>query len=224
MRRPRGDPAVVKVERRFVFAAVGNQRRQIADLIDDLDDAQLATTSLCAGWDVKTVAAHLVSVFADSFWVFTGQAMRCRSMARAIDELARRRAKLPAAEIAGTLRRCADHPLSPPLFGPLSPLADNLIHDGDIRIPLNLSFRPDPGLAGLALDFLTGPWPFGFVPLGRLRGISLYGTDIDQSWGTGAEIRGPVAALMMTAAGRTALLHMLAGPGLPLLRRRLSAS
>jgi uncharacterized protein (TIGR03083 family) len=104
MRRPRGDPAVVKVERRFVFAAVGNQRRQIADLIDDLDDAQLATTSLCAGWDVKTVAAHLVSVFADSFWVFTGQAMRCRSMARAIDELARRRAKLPAAEIAGTLR------------------------------------------------------------------------------------------------------------------------
>ena len=215
---------MVKVERRFVFAAVGNQRRQIADLIDDLDDAQLATMSLCAGWDVKTVAAHLVSVFADSFRVFMERAVRHRSMARAIDELARRRATLPAAEIAGTLRRCADHPLSPPLFGPLSPLADNLIHDGDIKFPLKLPFRPDPGLAALALDFLTGPWPFGFVPLGRLRGISLHGTDIDRSWGKGAEIHGPVAALMMSVAGRTALLHMLDGPGLPLLRHRLSGS
>lgn len=215
---------MVKVDRQVVFAAVGNQRRQIADLIDDLDDAQLATMSLCAGWDVKTVAADLVSVFADTFRVFMGRAVRCRSMARAIDELARRRATLPAAEIAGTLRRCADHPLSPPLFGPLSPLADNLVHDGDIRIPLNLPFRPDPGLAALALDFLTGPWPFGFVPLGRLWGISLHGTDIDRSWGKGAEIRGPVAALMMSAAGRTALLHMLDGPGLPLLRHRLSGS
>lgn len=72
MRRPGGDRPVVEVERGFVFAAVGNQRRQIADLIDDLDDAQLATMSLCAGWDVKTVAAHLVSVFADSFLGFHG--------------------------------------------------------------------------------------------------------------------------------------------------------
>jgi uncharacterized protein (TIGR03083 family) len=215
---------VVKVDRQAVFAAVSHQRRQLANLIDDLDDAQLATTSLCAGWDVKTVAAHLVSVFADSFWVFMRRAVRCRSMARAIDELARRRAELPAAEITGTLRRCADYPLSPPLFGPLDPLADILVHGGDIRIPLNLPFRPDPGLAALALDFLTGPWPFGFVPLGRLWGISLHGNDIDRAWGRGAEIHGPVAALMMSVAGRTALLHMLDGPGLPLLCDRLCES
>jgi uncharacterized protein (TIGR03083 family) len=215
---------VVRFDRQRVFAAVGDQRRQIADLIDDLDESQLATTSLCTGWDVKTVAAHLVSVFADSFWVFMGWAVRCGSMARAIDELARRRAKLPAAEIADTLRRCADYPLSPPLFGPLDPLADILVHDGDVRIPLNLPFRPDAGLATQALDFLTGPWRFGFVPLGGLWGISLQGTDIDRSWGKGAAVHGPVAALMMSVAGRSALLHMLDGPGLPLLRRRLSSS
>jgi uncharacterized protein (TIGR03083 family) len=210
------------VDRDLVFRAVADQRRQIANLIDDLDEEQLATPSLCAGWDVKTVAAHLISVFADSFWVFMGWAVRYRSMARAIDELARRHAELPATEIAATLRRCADHRLSPPQFGPLDPLADSLVHGGDIRIPLGLPFEPDPRLAALALDFLTGPWPFGFVPLGRLRGISLHGTDFDRSWAKGAEIRGPVAALMMSAAGRTALLHMLDGPGLPLLRHRLS--
>jgi uncharacterized protein (TIGR03083 family) len=212
---------LVRVDREHVFAAVTNERRQIATLIDRLDDAQLAAPSLCVGWDVKTVTAHLVSVFADSFWVFMGTALRRGSMARAIDELARRRAQLPAADIAATLRGCADHPLSPPLFGPLDPLADILVHSGDIRIPLNLPFEPDPELAALALNFLTGPWPFGFVPLGRLWGISLYATDIDRVWGRGMELRGPAAALMMAVSGRPALLHLLDGPGLPLLRRRL---
>src|SRR4051812_34516226 len=97
------------VDPELVFAAVANERRQIADLIDELGDAELEVPSLCAGWDVKTVAAHLVSVFADSFWTFMGSALRRGSMARAIDELARRQAQLPTAEIAATLRRCADH-------------------------------------------------------------------------------------------------------------------
>jgi uncharacterized protein (TIGR03083 family) len=211
----------MRVDREFVFAAVAEQRRQIATLIEGLDETQLATPSLCAGWDVKTVAAHLISVFADGFWVFMGTAMRRRSMARAIDELARRGAQRPTAEIVATLRQYADHPLSPPLVGPLSPLADVLTHGGDIRIPLNMQFAPEPELVALALDFLTGHWPFAFVPPGRLRGISLRGTDIDRSWGKGAEVRGPASALMMTLTGRRPLINMLDGPGLPTLESRL---
>src|SRR3954470_15118829 len=211
----------MRVDAEFVFSAVANERRQIAGLIDNLSDAELATPSLCAGWDVKTVAAHLVSVFADSFWVFMGTALRRGSMARAIDDLARRRAQVPTSEITATLRRCADHPLSPPLFGPLDPLADILVHSGDIRLPLSIPYEPEPELAALALDFLTGPWPFGFVPLRRLRGISLRANDIDRRWRDGVEIRGPAAALMLTVSGRSALLHDLDGPGLPLLRQRL---
>lgn len=204
-----------------IFEAVADERRTIANLIESLDDSQLAMPSLCAGWDVKTVAAHLVSVYADSFWVFQRTALRRASLARAIDELARKRAALPAAQIAFDLRQHADHPLSPPLFGPLDPLADIMVHGGDIRIPLGLPFEPDLERSALALDFLTLPWRFGFVPLGRLRGISLRATDIDRTWGKGAEIRGPVAALMMSVSGRPALLSVLEGPGLSLLRRRL---
>jgi hypothetical protein len=57
------------------------------------------------------------------------------------------------AEIVGGLRGNADYPLSPPLFGSLDPLADILVHGGDIRIPLNLPFEPEPELVGLAMDF-----------------------------------------------------------------------
>lgn len=207
------------LDREFVFAAVADERRRIACVLEDLNPAQLATPSLCRGWDVKTVAAHAVSTATDGTLAFLRLALRHGSMDRAIDELARRRAQLPAAEIVASLRQCADRQIDPPLFGPLDPLADVLVHSGDIRIPLGLPFQPDPQRAALAMDFLTGRWPFGFVPLGRLRGISLRASDICQVWGHGAEIRGPVAALMMTVTGRTALIHRLDGPGLPKLCR-----
>lgn len=205
-----------------VFAATADERRQIADLIGDLDPTQLATPSLCAGWDVKTVAAHLVSVTADGFWRFQRMALRCGGINNAIDALARQRAKLPAQQIADTLRERADHRLSPPITGPISGLTDVLVHGADIRIPLDLRFNPDPRRVALALDFLTGCWPLGFVPRGRLRGISLCASDIDRAWGKGAETRGPAAALMIAACGRTALFHLLDGPGLPILKGRLS--
>lgn len=204
-----------------MFAAVADERRRLASLLEGMDDAQLATPSLCEGWDVKTVGAHIVSTVEDGTPAFVWRGVRRGSMAHGIDELARRRARPPAAEIVADLRRCADRAVSPPLFGPLDPLADVLVHGGDIRIPLGQPFEPDPELAALAMDFLTGPWPFGFVPLGRLRGISMRANDIDGAWGTGAEIRGPVAALMMAISGRTALLHLLDGPGLPQLRGRI---
>jgi uncharacterized protein (TIGR03083 family) len=205
-----------------IFAAIAQERRNIADLIDSLDEAQLATESLCTGWDVKTVGAHLVSALADG----TVRAMllgaRRRSTARALDELARRRAQLPAAEIAASLRDLADHRYwRPP---PVAPglLAEVLCHSGDIRIPLGLPFEPDPQLTATALDFLTGPLPLGILPLGRLRGIRWRATDIERTWGEGQEIRGRAAELLMAAVGRIPVLDALDGPGLPVLRQRIS--
>lgn len=211
----------MKTDDEFIFEAVANERRQIANLVDGLDDRQLATPSLCEGWDIKTVAAHLLSTIVDGLPVFLGLAARRGSLARAINERAIRHAQLPSSEIVERLRDNAGRPVSPPLFGPLDPLADVLVHSGDIKIPLGLPYSPSPSLAALALDFLAGPWAFGFVPVGRLRGLSLHAIDIDRQWRSGSAVFGPTAALMITVAGRTALLHELSGPGLPVLRRRI---
>jgi hypothetical protein len=108
--------------------------------------------------------------------------------------------------------------LSPPVSGPVSGLADVLVHGGDIRIPLGLTFAPAPDLASLALDFLTGFRAMAFVSFGLLRGIRLRADDIGRSWGKGAELHGPAAALMMAVCGRGALLDQLDGPGLSILR------
>ena len=73
----------------------------------------------------------------------------------------------------------------------------------------------------LALDFLTGPWPFGFVPFRLLRGLSLYARDVDSRWGGDLEIAGPAVGVMMTITGRSACLRELDGPGVAVLRNRL---
>jgi uncharacterized protein (TIGR03083 family) len=214
---------VAGVDEQFVFAAVAAQRRSFAELIDGLDDAQLALPSLCAGWDVKTVAAHVVSTVSDGMPGFLRMAVRCASLSRGIDRLARSRAQAPVSDIIAALRENADRPVTSPVFGPRGPLADILVHTGDVRIALGLPFQPDQQCAVSAMDFLTGGWPIGFLPLGQLRGIRLYASDVRQSWRDGAEIRGPVGALMMSICGRTATLNALDGPGMQILRRRLAA-
>lgn len=205
-----------------IVAAITQERRDIADLIDNLDDAQLATSSLCAGWDIKTVGAHLVSFLAVGTRGITWLGLRRMNPDRAIDELARRRAQLPAAEIAAALRALADSTYW--RFPPQAPglLAEVLCHSGDIRIPLGLRFEPDPELTAIALEFLTGPIPIGMVPLRRLRGIRWHAVDMDRTWGAGPEIRGRAAELLMATVGRTFVLDTLDGPGVPLLRQRMT--
>jgi hypothetical protein len=39
----------VQIDRERIFAAVANQRRKVAALVEGLDDAQMAAPSLCAG-------------------------------------------------------------------------------------------------------------------------------------------------------------------------------
>jgi hypothetical protein len=106
--------------------------------------------------------------------------------------------------------------------GPLSGLADVLIHGADMRIPLDVRHDPDPQQVARVLDFLTGRTQIGFFPHRRLRGLALHDEDTGRTWGRGAAIRGPGAALMLAICGRTVAVDRLAGPGLPLLQSRLS--
>ncbi len=211
------------MDRDRIHAATAQERRNIADLLDELDEAQLATSTLCAGWDVKTMGAHLAGTLVDG----TGRVMRLAARRRgnwnvAQDEMARSWALLSTAEITALLREHADGSYwrTPPVAPGL--LTEILAHGGDIRIPLGLPFEPDPQLTSTALDFLTGLVPIGFVPFGRLRGLRLHATDLDRTWRDGAEVRGRAAALLMAAIGRTAVFDELEGPGLPLLRQRIA--
>ncbi len=122
-----------------VFAASAVERRAVADLLDGLDERQLATPSLCTAWDVRTVAAHLVAAVALTGRDFAGALLRARFRPHtANDILARDVARRPVVELADLLRRHADSRFAPPVTGPRAPLTDALVHAGDMRIPLGL--------------------------------------------------------------------------------------
>ncbi|MFW0154119.1 maleylpyruvate isomerase family mycothiol-dependent enzyme [Mycobacterium sp. smrl_JER01] len=208
-------------DRERVFAAVACGRRAIAEVIEGLGPEQLATPSLCVGWDVKTVAAHLVSDFEDGFWGFVASGIRHGGMDRGIDALARRRADAPVADIAAALRQGADHRISPPVTGPLTGLTDVLVHAADIHIPLAIPRTVDPEHVTWVLDFLTSRRQLGFFPRGRLRGISLVDEVTGCTWGTGQPVVGPRESLMLAVCGRIAAFDRLSGPAVPVLRARL---
>jgi uncharacterized protein (TIGR03083 family) len=141
-------------ERERVFLAVADERRSIAALIDGLDPQQLAAASLCVGWDVKTVAAHLISDFTDGFWGFLASGVRHGSIDREM-RTCPSPGMCPSRRDCRNLRREADHRLSPPVTRPLLGLTDVLVHGADMRIPLGITHRPDPQRVARVIDFLT---------------------------------------------------------------------
>lgn len=143
---------------------------------------------------------------------------------RANDALARAQARLPVADTVQALRSGADSRFAPPVVGARGPLTDVLVHAGDMRLPLGLPHAAAASHVRIALRFVTEGRPIGFVPRGRLKGLHLAADDLGWSWGYGAQLTGRGIDLLMAACGRVSVLDRLAGPGAPILRRRLPAS
>jgi uncharacterized protein (TIGR03083 family) len=207
-----------------VHTASVAERLALADLLEGLDEDQWATQSLCAGWDVRTVAGHLVSALSPSPWALLRAVVRSGGRVHAAnDALARRAARAPTHRIVASLRAHAGSRTAPPVTGPRGPLTDVLVHTGDIRLPLGLRHEPAADHVRPALEFVTGGRPIGFVPRGRLTGLRLVADDLGDAWGQGAVLAGAAIDLLMAACGRAAVLPRLHGPGVAVLADRLTA-
>ncbi len=203
------------------WSVIGSERRGLAELLASLTDEQWETPSLCAGWRVRDVAAHLALVpTAPGVLALIGGVLKAGgSPNRFNHDLAVRYANRPTADIAAELRDHADsRTLSPPTTAP-NLAFDILVHGQDIAIPLGLS-RPMP--PGAAAAGATRVWGMGFPfwARRRLRGYRLTATDTYWSVGAGAEVRGPISAQLLLLTGRSAALTMLAGAGTDALRAR----
>lgn len=202
------------------------ERQGIADLAETLDDAQLATPSLCGSWTVKDVVAHLAVAVALPFReVAVGMVRRGGRFHAVNDDLARAWGQRPIADLARALREHASRHLTNPGQGVAGPLTDVLVHGGDIRIPLGLPHSADPDVAAVCLRFVVTGQSFGFLPRGRTRGLGFVATDAadgaGMAFGDGLIVRGQALDLLMAALGRTVVLDRLSGPGVVELAARL---
>ena len=200
------------------FPAIAAERLAVADMLDGLSPQQWETQSLCAGWNVRHVAAHLSVVLTRGMGTFLVAAIRAGgNLDRANTIVTSREATRAIPDIIGDLRANADSRFTPPTFGSEAPLTEVLLHGEDMRVPLGIADGPAERWQA-ALDFLVSPKARrGFAAKG-LPSLRYVATDTEWAHGSGDEVRGPAAALALAFSGRPARLGELSGPGLATVR------
>jgi uncharacterized protein (TIGR03083 family) len=202
------------MEQREVWTAIDDQRRALVLLLEDLSEREWRRPSLCEGWTVRQVAAHLA--LQNTTWPAMPRAVldliRHGGMNGAIHAMACRHAELPADAITAEIRDRIGvwRPLPTVTFRETA--IDYLVHGQDIAIPLGRTLPTPPGLAVIAADRVWSS-PRMFHARRKLAGYRLVAGDILWAAGQGHEICGPIGALLLLLTGRPAALPQLSGPG-----------
>jgi uncharacterized protein (TIGR03083 family) len=208
-----------------VWTAIDDQRRALVHLLEDLSEEEWRRPSLCDGWTVRQVAAHLA--LQNTTWSTMPRAVldlvRRGGMNGAIRAMACRHAELPVGVLVGEIRDRIGvwRPLPTVTFRETA--IDYLVHGQDIAVPLGRSLQMPPGLAIIAADRVWAS-PRMFHARKKLAGYRLAADDAPWSVGQGHEISGPIGALLLLLTGRPAALPRLSGPGVAGLRGLLTPS
>ncbi|WP_223006024.1 maleylpyruvate isomerase family mycothiol-dependent enzyme [Streptomyces genisteinicus] len=184
----------------------------LADLAH-LDDAQWERSSLCKGWTVHDVVAHLVDTARTTRLGFVTSMVRARFDFDRLNAqgVARERGDSPRVTLE-RLRQAASRTSTPP--APLdSRLVEEVVHGEDIRRPLGLTraYPREAVVRALRLQLRT-PASFGGAKELTSR-VRLTATDADVTVGDGPEVRGPALSLLLTVSGRPVAPDELDGPG-----------
>jgi uncharacterized protein (TIGR03083 family) len=213
------------IDRDQVWQAIDAQRRSLADLLDELSDDQWRQPSLCTGWTIRDVAAHLTLQQLRLGDVIAMMAHWRGSLDRTIEHVAcRRAAALPTDQLVAEIRGMTGSRRHTIGVTQLETLTDILVHSQDIAIPLGRHHDMPPQAAALAASrVLSMRWPPPLPSARTMKGFRLSATDTPWSYGEGAEVKGPIAAILLVCAGRLVALPQLFGEGAPELTARLHA-
>jgi uncharacterized protein (TIGR03083 family) len=207
------------MERNDVWTAIDDHRRALVRLLEGLSEEEWRQQSLCAGWTVRQVAAHLA--LQNTTWSMMPAAVldliRHGGMNGAIQAMACRHAEMPAEVIIAEIRDRIGvwRPLPTLTFRETA--VDYLVHGQDIAIPLGRSLPTPPDLAVVAADRVWSRSRM-FHARRRLAGYRLVADDAHWSAGEGQDISGPIGALLLLLTGRPAAVSRLSGPGVADLR------
>ncbi|MCI4066622.1 maleylpyruvate isomerase family mycothiol-dependent enzyme [Micromonospora sp. R77] len=185
-----------------VRAAVVAERREQAELLATLDREQWDAPTLCVGWRVREVVAHVTMPFRMSLPRTVAELVRSGGrFDRMADRCARRdAARMSPEQLVAVRRDTATHPWTPPGGGVAGALAHDVIHGLDITVGLGVDRRVPPERLALVL---TGMRPRNIAYFGvDLTGVRLRATDVDWSLGDGTPLTGLAQDLLLVVCGR----------------------
>lgn len=205
------------------WAMIHAERRTLADTIAGLTPKQWRSPSLCAGWTVGFLAAHILAGAEQTPGHFVwGMAATGFRFSALMERDARRRAELSPEQIAGRLRARTTTTNRPPA-PVMAMLGEVVTHGEDLRRPAGLPGTVAAGAANACLQmYTTANFPVGGKK--RIHGLRLVSTDTGWSYGAGPQVSGPAMSLLLAMTGRAAGLDGLSGEGAAALGQRLTAA
>ena len=198
------------------------ERRDLAEFLATLTPEQWDAPTLCAGWRVRDLVAHIYSYEHLSLARVAGRMVRTRfntdrANARGVADLAH---KSPAELVTYAHDHIRPRGLTAMMGGRIA-LTDGMIHHQDIRRPLDLPRDIPAARLIAALDTARSAPTISAAP--RDRGLKLAATDLDWTTGDGPLVEGPAESLLMAIAGRPGITIELTGPGVTTLAERIRA-
>lgn len=205
------------------WRVIESQRLSLADELASLSRREWEQESLCPGWRVRDVAAHVaMAPQVPTIGTMVKESLRARgNLIRVIHRTAVQHAERPTEQIIAELREYAGSRALPAFTHYRNILYDVLVHGQDIAIPLGRKREmPVAAAAAGATRVWTMGWPFHAQK--RSRGVRFVANDVDWSAGAGLPVDGPIGAILLLLTGRHAGLPPLSGPGVELLARRFA--
>jgi uncharacterized protein (TIGR03083 family) len=199
-----------------MWTTVAAERAALADDLADLSQAEWNARSLCEGWSVEDVLAHLTasaSLTPPTFLLhFASTGFNFPKFAE--KGIARQRGAT-SAETLARFRAKQDSRKSPP--GPkLTWLGEVIVHSEDIRRPLGIQHTYPTDAVASVLDFYKNSNTL-IGTKDRIAGVTLKATDAEWTHGSGPLVEGRLVDLLVAATGRKKALDHLSGEGVPTL-------
>ena len=202
-----------------LWRVIHAERAALVDDLVGLDPAQWATPSLCGGWDVHDVVAHLAATATLSLRGFAKEfVLAAFSSGRIVDKQVAAGRRCKPSETLSALRSAISSTASPPQ-PTITRIIEIIVHGEDIRRPLHISHDYSTIHIAEALDYLTRDGSSGAKA--RLAGLRLHATDTDIDIGNGQLVEGRAVPLLLAASGRRVAVPDLSGPGEQTLSERL---
>lgn len=175
----------------------------LADCVESLTDQQWEAPSLCEGWSIRDVVAHVTMPARYSEAEFMNELKGFEfDFTRLSNAIAARDGQLPTPRLTADLRCEILHHWTPPGGDQRGALNHAVIHALDIAAPLNQTHVINDDTITIVLDDLTAGETyahFGTV----IKGRRIEANDINWSYGSGTELRGPARELALNLCGRT---------------------
>jgi uncharacterized protein (TIGR03083 family) len=179
------------------------QRAELAAILQELPAQAWDAATLCAGWRVRELVAHITMPFRYSTGRFLGQLVRSGGRFNLMSDRCARRdaAALSAPDLAAALADNVGHPWTPPGGGASGALSHDLIHGLDLTVALGIDWQIPQARLRVVLGELT-PRRLKYFGV-DLDGVQLRPNDLDWTYGAGAPLRGAAQDLLLLVCGRT---------------------